>query len=41
MLEKIREDMVGGPRIVITRNTLVDERLLSASQRICASQLTA
>ena len=40
LLEKIREAMVGGPSIVFTRKSVVDE-ILSANQRNCASQLWA
>ena len=35
LLEKIREDMVGGPSVVFTRKAVVDETF------ICASQLSA
>ena len=40
LLEKIREDMVGGPSIVFTRKAVVT-KLLSANQRNCASPLSA
>ena len=40
LLEKIREDMVGGPSIVLHAKQWLT-KLLSATQRICASQLSA
>ena len=40
LLEKICEDMVGGPYIVFSRKAVVDENL-SAKHRIWASQLSA
>ena len=37
LLQKIREDMVGGPSIVFTRKALVDETFLRNSRNICKS----
>ena len=37
LLEKIREDMVGGPSIVFTRQALVDETFLRKSSNLCKS----
>ena len=37
LLQKIREDMVGGPSIVFTRKTLVDETFIWNSGSICKS----
>ena len=34
LLEKIREDVVGGPSIVFTRKTVVDEAFILLSQRL-------
>ena len=37
MLEKIREDMVGGPFIVFTRKAVVDETFICKSSNLCKS----
>ena len=37
LLEKIREDMVGGPSIVFTRKAAVDETLIRKSTNLCKS----
>ena len=37
LLQKIREDMVGGPSIVFTRKTVVDETFIRDSRNICKS----
>ena len=37
MLEKIREDLVGGPSIVFTRKTEVDEKFIWNSRNVCKS----
>ena len=37
LLEKIREDMVGGPSIVFTRKAVVDETFIRNSENICKS----
>ena len=37
LLEKIREDMVGGPSIVFTRKTVVDETFIRKSSNLCKS----
>ena len=37
LLEKIREDMVGGPSIVITRKAVVDETFIRKSTNLCKS----
>ena len=37
LLQKIREDMVGGPSIVFTRKTVVDETFFRNSRNICKS----
>ena len=37
LLEKIREDMVGGPSIVFTRKTVVDEIFIRKSSNLCKS----
>ena len=37
LLEKIREDMVGGPSIVFTRKALVDETFIRKSMNLCKS----
>ena len=37
LLEKIREDMVGGPSIVFTRKAVVDETFIRKSTNLCAS----
>ena len=36
-LEKIRDDMVGGPSIVFTRKTAVDETFIRKSTNVCKS----
>ena len=37
LLEKIREDVVGGPSIVFTRKAVVDESFIRKSTNICKS----
>ena len=37
LLQKIREDMVGGPSIVFTRKAVVDETFIRTSRNICKS----
>ena len=37
LLEKIREDLVGGPSIVLTRKTVVDETFIRKSSNLCKS----
>ena len=37
LLEKIREDMVGGPSIVFTRKAVVDETFVRKSSNLCKS----
>ena len=37
LLEKIREGMVGGPSIVFTRKTVVDETFIRKSSNLCKS----
>ena len=37
LLQKVREDMVGGPSIVFTRKTVVDETFIRDSGNICIS----
>ena len=37
LLEKIREDVVGGPSIVFTRKAVVDETFIRKSRNICKS----
>ena len=37
LLEKIREDMVGGPSIVFTRKAVVDETFICKSTKLCYS----
>ena len=37
LLQKIREDMVGGPSIVFTRKSVVDETFTRSSGNICIS----
>ena len=37
LLQKIREDMVGGPSIVFTRKAIVDETFIRDSGKICKS----
>ena len=37
LLEKIREDMVGGPSIVFARKVVVDETLIRKSSNLCKS----
>ena len=40
LLEKIREDMVGGPSIVLTRKAVVDETFIRKSSNLCKSALS-
>ena len=35
LLEKVRQDVVGGPSFVIKRKTVVDETLIRESTNIC------
>ena len=35
LLEKIREDVVGGPSIVFTRKAVIDENFIRKSTNIC------
>ena len=37
LLEKIREDMVGGPSIVLTLKAVVDETFIRKSSNLCKS----
>ena len=37
LLEKIREDMVGGPSIVFTRKAVVDETVIRNTSNLCKS----
>ena len=37
LLEKIREDVVGGPSTVFTRKTFVDETFVAKSTNLCKS----
>ena len=37
LLEKIREDMIGGPSIVFTRKAVVDEAFIGQSSNLCKS----
>ena len=37
LLQKIREDMVGGPSIVFTRKAVVDETFIRSSGNFCKS----
>ena len=37
LLEKIRDDMVGGPSIAFTREAVVDETLIRISANVCKS----
>ena len=37
LLEKIREDVVGGPSIVFTRKAVVDETFIRKSRNLCKS----
>ena len=37
LLEKIRDDMVGGPSIVFTRKAVVNETLIRDSANVCKS----
>ena len=37
LLEKIREDMVGGPSVVFTRKAVVDETFIRKSSNLCKS----
>ena len=39
LLQKIREDMVGGPSIVFTRKAVVDENFIRGSENICKSNV--
>ena len=39
LLEKIREDMVGGPSIVFTRKAAVDETFIRDSTNLCKSNV--
>ena len=39
LLQKIREDTVGGPSIVITRKAVVDENFIRGSENICKSNV--
>ena len=39
LLEKIREDVVGGPSIVFTRKSVVDETSIQSSTNICKSSV--
>ena len=39
LLEKIREDMVGGPSIVFTRKAVVDETFICKSTNLCQSSV--
>ena len=39
LLQKIREDMVGGPSIVLTRKAVVDETFIRNSRNICKSMV--
>ena len=36
-MEKLREDMVGGPSIVFTRKAVVDETFIRKSSNLCKS----
>ena len=36
-LEKTREDMVGGPSVVFTRKTVVDESFIRKPSNLCKS----
>ena len=37
LLQKIREDMVGGPSIVLTRKAVVDKAFIRKSTNLCKS----
>ena len=37
LLQKIREDLVGGPSIVFTRKAVIDETFIRNSRNICTS----
>ena len=39
LLQKIREDMVGGPSVVFTRKAVVDETFIRNSENICKSNV--
>ena len=39
LLQKIREDMVGGPSIVFTRKAVVDETFIRNSGIVCKSSV--
>ena len=39
LLQKIREDMVGGPYIVFTRKAVVDETFIRNSENVCKSNV--
>ena len=39
LLEKIREDMVGGPSLAFTRKTVVDETFIHKSTNLCKSNV--
>ena len=41
LLEKIREDMIGGPSIVFTRKAVVDETFIGKSTNLCKSIVIA
>ena len=37
LLEKIREDVIGGPSIIFTRKAVVDETFIRKSKNLCKS----
>ena len=39
LLEKIQEDMVGGPSIILTRKAVVDESFIRKSSNLCKSNV--
>ena len=39
LLEKVRENMVGGPSTVFTRKTVVDETFIRKSSNLCKSNV--
>ena len=39
LLGKLREDMVGGPSLVVTRKAVVDETFIRKSTNLCKSIL--
>ena len=41
LLEKIRQDMVGGPSVVFTRKAVVDEFFIRKSSSLCKSMLAS